>query len=117
MAEQKNDESKAIEKLHVAKMLEVTGWGLFFIWIGISFLAKFPISVGMLGVAFITLGTQIARKFHSLKLEGFWIIVGLLFLFGGIWQLFTPKFPLVPILLIIAGAVLLGSILLGKHKA
>jgi hypothetical protein len=116
MTDQKNDEKKTAEQTHAAKMLEVAGWALFFIWIGISFLAKFHIGVGLVGIALITLGGQIARKFYGLKLEGFWVIVGLLFLLGGIWELFTPKIPLVPILLIVAGAVLLGSILLGKHK-
>lgn len=116
MTDQKNDEKKTIEKSHAAKMLEVVGWGLFFIWIGISFLVKLHIGIGLLGVAVITLGTQMARKIYGLKLEGFWIIVGVLFLLGGIWELFTPTIPLVPILLIVAGVVLLGSILLGKHK-
>jgi cytochrome c oxidase subunit IV len=79
MTDQKNDEKKTTEQTHAAKMLEVVGWGLFFIWIGISFLVKFHIGIGLLGVAVITLGTQMARKIYGLKMEGFWIIVGLLF--------------------------------------
>ncbi len=116
MTDQENEKKKTTERVQAAKMLEVVGWGLFFMWMGISFLLKFHIAVGLLGVAVITLGTQIARKFKGLKLEGFWIIVGLLFLLGGIWELLIPKIDLVPILLIIVGAVLLGSIFLGKHK-
>ena len=116
MTNQKNDEKKTTEKVQTAKMLEVVGWGLFFIWIGTSFLLKFHHGVSLLGVAVITLGIQVARKLSGLKLEGFWIIVGALFFLGGIKELFTPKVPLVPILLILAGVVLLGSIILGKHK-
>ena len=103
-------------KIDLAQKLDAAGWALFFIWIGIALLADVGWGIGLIGIGVITLAGQVARKYFGLKLEGFWIIVGLLFLLGGIWELFTPTIPLVPILLIVAGAVLLGSILLGKHK-
>jgi uncharacterized membrane protein len=66
--------------------------------------------VGLLGAAVITLAGQAARKYFRLTLQGFWIVVGLLFLVGGIWELYKVEVDLVPILLIVAGAALLVSI-------
>lgn len=98
------------------KNLEAAGWGLFFVWIGISFLAGFSFAVGLLGVGIITLGVQLARKYSNLKLEGFWIIVGLLFIIGGIWELLKIEVELVPILIIVAGLLLLISVFKRKKE-
>ena len=109
-----NEDQNTIEKDALAKKLDVIGWGLFFIWIGISFLANFGFAIGLLGVGIITLGGQVARKHFNLKAEGFWIVVGLLFVIGGIWELLQIKLSLVPILIIVAGVVMLISALWGK---
>ncbi len=110
------EESKTAEKHHIAEKLVAGGWGLFFIWVGIAFLANIGMGIGLLGVGIITLGGQVARKYFKLKLERFYVVVGLLFLAGGIWELYTPKVSLVPILLIAAGCAMIVSILLGKHR-
>ncbi len=109
------EDQNTTERAALAKKLDVTGWGLFFIWIGIAFLANFGFAIGLLGVGVITLGGQIARKYFNLKAEGFWVVVGLLFLVGGIWDLLEVKLPLVPILIILAGLVLLISAFWGKR--
>ena len=96
------------------KKLEAVGWGLFFIWIGIAFLAELGFPVGLFGVGVITLGSQAARKYFNFKLEGFWIVVGLLFIVGGIGELFNIEIDLLPILLIAAGLVILISVFRGK---
>ena len=110
------DELKATEKHHTAKKLDTIGWALFFIWVGIAFLVDFGDGIGLLGVGIITLGVQIARRHYDLKLEGFWIVVGLLFMIGGLWELVETKLPLVPILLIIAGLLVLVSTFIGGKK-
>ena len=92
------------------------GWGLFFIWIGICYIAGFGFTVGLLGVGIIILGIQLARMFSNIKYEVFWVVVGILFVLGGIWNLLEIEFDLVPILLIIAGVLLLISALTGKKK-
>ena len=109
------EEVRASERHRLAKKLDALGWGLFFIWVGIAFLADFHIGVGLLGVGIITLGGQAARKFLDLKLEGFWVVVGLLFFVGGLWELFEAEVGLVPILLIVVGLALLVSAFWGKR--
>lgn len=107
---------KFTQRAELARKLDAVGWGLFFIWVGIAMLADVGWGVGLLGVGIITLGMQVVQKFVGLKLEGFWIVVGLLFAVGGIWELYEFKLSLVPILLIIAGIALLLSITRGRHK-
>jgi hypothetical protein len=50
-------------------------------------------------------------------LETFWVLVGVLFLLGGIWDLLSVHVSLTPIVCIVAGVLLLGSALLSKPKA
>ena len=94
--------------------LSVTGWALFFIWIGIAFLTNIGSGVGLLGIGVITLVIQGVRKLYNLKVESFWLFVGILFILSGLWELFQANIPLVPIVLIMAGVALLVSILRKK---
>jgi hypothetical protein len=92
-------------------------WGLFFLWIGLAFLANLGWGVGLLGIGIIILGGQIARKSIGFGLEMFWVLVGVLFLLGGIWDLLSVRVSLTPIVCIVAGVLLLGSALLSRPKA
>jgi hypothetical protein len=89
-----------------ARQLDAIGWGAFFIWVGIALLADVGIGTGLLGVGIIVLGGQALRWLQALPLEGFWVVVGTLFLLGGIWELFSVQVGLVPVLLIAAGVLL-----------
>lgn len=109
------EEPKTTGKSHLARKLDAAAWGLFFVWVGIAFLADLGLGVGLLGVGIITLAGQAARKGCDLKLEGFWVVVGLLFLLGGLWNLFQAEVALVPILLIVVGLAWIISALWGKH--
>ncbi|NIO04133.1 MAG: hypothetical protein GTN74_05820 [Proteobacteria bacterium] len=111
----KSEELKTTERSKLANKLSTAGWGLFFIWIGIVLLMKLDTGIGLLGVGIITLGMQAARKYFNLNLEGFWVVVGLFFVVGGLWELFEAKLPLFPFLLIVVGLALLVSIVRGKH--
>ncbi len=55
-------------------------------------------------------------KYLNFKLEGFWIVVGLLFIIGGIGELVHIEIDLFPILLIAAGIVILISVFRGKKN-
>jgi hypothetical protein len=100
----------------VGKKIDAAGWGLFFVWIGIALLAGVGWGVGLVGVGIITLGGQAARKRYGLALEGFWVIVGSLFVVGGAWELLGMEQSFVPFLLIIAGAALLLSVLRRRNQ-
>jgi len=108
------EETKLAAKNGWANRLDTIGWALFFIWVGIAFLLDFGFGVGLLGIGVITLGVQVARTRHGLKTETFWIIIGILFVLGGLWQLFEPDIPLIPILLIVAGLIVLLSVMRKK---
>lgn len=101
----------------LAHRLGTMGWALFFIWVGIAFLANIDIGVGLVGIGVITLGMQALRGAIKLRIEGFWIVVGLLFVVGGIWELLKPSVPLVPVLLIVAGLLLFLSIVRRRRHA
>lgn len=118
MSEESKQEVEEPEKRgsrELAGKLGSVGWALFLIWIGIAFLANLGFGVGLLGVGVITLGVQAARRFCDLKLEGLWVVIGLLFVVGGLWKVFELRLPLAPVVLIVAGIVLLVSIFRGKH--
>ena len=103
------EEPKTTETQKFADKLSTVGWSLFLIWVGIALLMKLDTSIGLLGVGVITLLVQGARKCFNLKLEGFWIVIGLLFVIGSLWEIYKPNLPLVPVLLILVGAALLVS--------
>lgn len=96
------------------KRLEALGWGLFFIWVGTAWLSGASSGVALLGVGVITLGVQGLRKQSGLRIEGFWVVVGSLFLLGGLWSVFDIRFELVPLLLIAGGILLLLAAIRGQ---
>ena len=102
-------------RLAVAQRLDVIGWALFFIWCGIALLSDFKWGIGLIGVAVIVLGVQLARRSYGLLIQGLWVVVGILFLLGGIWELWGFRFS-TPVLLIVIGGALLASVLLGVHR-
>lgn len=85
---------------------EAAGWALFFIWVGIAWLAEVSIAVGLLGVAAITLGMQGVRRMSAVPVEGFWVLVGLGFAVAGLWQWIDIEKPFAPIVLIAIGIAL-----------
>ena len=108
--------SRVAENADLARKFDAAGWALFFIWVGIALLMDVGWGIGLLGVGIITLGGQVGRTYFGLKMEGFGVVVGFLFLMGGIWELVQVEISLVPILLIIAGVALLISIFRGKQE-
>ena len=111
-----NQTLESAQRSELTRKLESIGWGLFFLWMGIALFGHIGWGVGLLGVGIITLGTQAARKYFELKLEGFWIGVGFFFVAGGIWKLFRVQIGLVPILCIIAGFALLVFTFVGRAR-
>jgi hypothetical protein len=97
-----------------AHKLDAVAWGLFFLWIGIALLANLSWGIGLLGVGVLILGMQTARKYMALPLEIFWVVVGVLFVMGGVWELLSVRVSLIPVVCIVAGIALLISVLSEK---
>ena len=99
----------SITEAELEKRLDAAGWGLFFVWIGIALLADIGWGIGLMVVGIITLSGQAARRYFRIAVDGFWSVVGILFLAGGIWELAEIPFSMVPFLIILAGAAVLAS--------
>jgi len=101
-----------------ASLFDTVGWALFFIWVGAAWLLGFNLGIGLLGVGILTVGIQIARRLSAVRVEGFWVLVGLGFVVAGFWELWDIGLPLAPIVLIIAGlALLYWRIARPKHES
>ena len=107
------EEPKTAYSPKFADKLPAAGWGLFFIWIGIALLLKLNTGIILLGIGTITLLVQVARKYLNLRLEMFYVVIGVLFMIGGFWENYKPDFPLIPVFLIVVGTGLLLSFI--KH--
>ena len=103
--------TKFMEKHERVRKFETAGWALFLIWIGIAWLADVGLGVGLLGVAAVTLGIQALRLSCGVRVEGFWVLVGIGFTIAGLWQWLDIQLPLAPLILIAIGVLLLfGSV-------
>lgn len=98
------------------KRITTIGWGLFFIWLGIVLMINAGSGLILLGVGIISLGMQVARKYAGLESDGFWIIVGILFVIVGVWEMFDIDLPLMSVFLIVIGAVFLVSALKSRDE-
>jgi hypothetical protein len=100
-----------IERHERGSKFDAIGWALFFIWVGVAWLAGIGLGAGLLGVAAITLGMQGVRKIYGAPIERFWILVGMGFAAAGLWQWIDIQMPLAPFIFIAIGlAVLLRAV-------
>ena len=93
------------------KRITTIGWGLFFIWLGFVLMIKAGSGLILLGVGLISLGMQVARKYTGYDSDGFWVVVGTLFVVVGIWEMLDIKMPLMSVFLIVIGGAFLVSAL------
>ncbi len=100
------------------KRLDAGTWGVFFLWLGISFLAHLPWGLWLLGVGVIILGSQIAHSALGLRRDGFWLVAGAVFVIGGISEIapFGVSIALIPVLCIAAGIGLIAKAMT-RHAA
>ena len=103
-------------KFEFARKLDGAALGLLFIWVAIAMVAELGWGVGLLGVGIIILAKETLRLFRGIKIEGFWLVIGILFVVRGIATIMDKELPLVPILLAIAGGSLLSQALLSKTR-
>jgi hypothetical protein len=103
------------EAANLSDRLDGIGWALFFIWVGIAFLADVGWGWGLLGVGVIILSETVVRWYLRLNIGAFWVVSGLLFVVGGLWELLQIELPLVPVLLILGGVAMLIGAVRGRH--
>ena len=89
------------------RRFDALGWAIFFIWVGVAWLADVGIGIGLLGVAAITLGMQGLRRVRGIPVDGFWVLVGIGFAVAGFWHWFDIQKPLAPFILIALGVGLI----------
>lgn len=99
--------SEFMEQQDRASVFDALGWALFFIWVGVAWLMEVGLGWGLLGVGILTLAMQGARRLFDVKVEGFWVVIGLGFFIAGFWELWNINVPLAPIILIAVGIALL----------
>jgi hypothetical protein len=109
-------QGSSAEKSAPARQLDSVAWAVFFIWVGIAMLAEVPWGWFLLGVGVLIVVAQFARWQMGMKIEGFWVACGAVFLAGGLWQLLNLPWPLAPILLILLGVALLGKAVIGVGR-
>ena len=60
-----NHELKTVQRKKLYRKLDAIGWSLFFIWIGITVLAKLGWGIGLIGIGVIILGKLAVREYLS----------------------------------------------------
>ena len=117
---QQSDRNKANPETHkkeLDKRLDAVGWGLFLIMIGGLWLAPegaVPEGTWLIGVGVIILGLMGIRHLYGIKVNAFWLVLGLIALAFGVSSVFGLNIPVFPILLIIIGLNIILKPLLKK---
>jgi len=93
------------------RQIESAAWAVFFIWVGIVMLAGLHWDWFLVGVGVLILGAQVMRRQWNLNIETFGVVIGLIILAAGVWDLLSLPLPLMPIILIALGAYLLWKTL------
>lgn len=106
-----------VQKKALDKRLDAIGWGLFLIMIGGLWLAPdgtVPEGAWLIGVGVIILGLMAIRYLYGIKVNPFWLVLGIIALAFGISSVFGLNIPVLPILLIIIGVNIILKPLLKK---
>jgi hypothetical protein len=111
MAESRN----TAQKSPASRQIDAIAWALLFIWIGVVVLTKISWGWSLLGVSAIILGAQANLWRVGEKIDSFGVASGVVFLVGGLSELFGLNWSLGPILLILLGAVMLWNAVFGSH--
>ncbi len=99
--------------------LETIGWGLFLILIGVVWLfPKDAIPEGSLfiGIGVILIGISLIRYFRGKKLSEASIFLGIIAIAIGFRRMLDLKFALIPLILIVMGAIIVAGVML-KQKS
>jgi hypothetical protein len=105
------------EKSELTGHLDSMARAIFIIWIGIAMLVAISWGWFLVGLGILILGAQLARSQINIKIEGFRVAWGAVFLIGGLWTVLNiASWPLGPIVLILLGVVLLGKAIISIRR-
>lgn len=96
-----------IEQQDRSSLLDIVGWAVFFIWIGIAWLLELSLGWGIVGTGLLVLALQALHAAFHVHVEAFWVIAAIAFIVGGFWELWEVAIPLAPVALIGIGIALL----------
>ncbi len=94
-----------------ARQIDSAAWAVFFIWVGIAMLANVAWGWFLAGTGILILMVQFGRWWIGAEIETFWLACGAILLAVGVWRWLDLPWPLVPLLLIILGAISLASVI------
>lgn len=84
-------------------------WGLLMTWTGAVLLLRWGWGIGLVGAGAILLCAQAVRKHLRLRVDGFGLVAGALFVVCGVGSLFEVAVDLFPVLCLVAGIAVLVS--------
>jgi hypothetical protein len=96
-----------IEQRDRSSLLDVIGWAVFFIWLGVAWLLEFSLGWAIVGTGILLLALQGMKAGFHAQVDAFWIIVAVAFVVGGFWERWEVAIPLAPLALIGIGFGLL----------
>lgn len=105
------------KKSALDKRLDAIGWALFLIMIGGLWLAPegvVPEGTWLIGTGLIILGLMVVRYLYGIKVNAFWLVLGIIALASGISSVFGLNIPVLPILIIIIGISIILKPLIQK---
>ncbi|MDF1536062.1 MAG: hypothetical protein P1S46_06100 [bacterium] len=105
------------ERREREKKIAAVGWGAFFVWLGFILMIKAGSGAILIGVGVISLCVQVVRKYAGLESEGLWILVAILFIVVGVWEVLEVRIPLMSLLLIVVGAAFILSAVRRKSNS
>ena len=110
-------QGSSTEKSTLTEHLESIARAIFIIWIGTAMLVAMPWGWFLVGLGILILAAQLARSQMKIKIEGFWVAWGAVFLIGGLWTVLNFAYrPLAPIVLILLGVLLLGKAIISIRR-
>lgn len=110
-------QGSSTEKSTLTEHLDSIARAIFIIWIGTAMLVAMPWGWFLVGLGILILAAQLARSQMNIKIEGFCVAWGAVFLIGGLWTVLNfASWPLAPIVLILLGVLLLGKAIISIRR-
>lgn len=102
--------------------IDATGWGLFFLWVGVALGADLGWGIGLLGTGLISLGGQLARSLSGVVVDRWSVGFGVCLSLAGLLQWLDlqmgrtpwPAWAL-PVAIAALGVVILASTWMRRH--